>query len=397
MNPRLRKDLELLPLRLKGENYVLVRDPWGLVPEGRLLPFSFLRLVSLMDGTRSLRDLQLRIMEDMGGTLVTLEEVESMVKKLEKEYILEGSAYEQAKQDLIQQYLESPLRRPFNAGKSYPEDPDELRKFLEGLLPERQEPSKRIKALIAPHIDLRVGGRTYGEVYGRLPSSPPQRIVVLGVGHQMDQGLFSISKKDFLTPFGLLKNWKEASEYVSSLNEPVVVSEVFHRSEHSIEFQTLFLRYLYPEEEIQILPVLCGPVSAYLREGTREAYLELCGDFIQRFLEILNQYQDTWIIAGIDLSHIGPKFGDPYPAAVLEPNTREHDKRIISAVSQGDRDSFWESFARSEGRYKVCGFATLALLLEILKDYNAELLGYELWHEAATQSAVSFMGMVCYE
>jgi len=376
---------------------VLIRDPWGLVPEGRLIPLSLFRLVSLMDGTRSLRDLQLKIMESMGGTLITLEEVESIVKRLQSEYILEGSPYEEAKKSIFQQYLDNPLREPFNAGKSYPEDPKELKGFLERLFREGQEPKEQIKALIAPHIDLRVGGKIYGEVYRRLPNTAPQRFILLGVGHQMDQGLFSISKKNFLTPFGPLKNWKEASEYLASLTEPIVVNEIFHRSEHSIEFQTLFIRYLYPNAEIEILPILCGPLSHYLQGGLREAYVELCAPFIQRLLEILSQSQNTWIVAGIDLSHIGPKFGDPYPAAMFEHHAREHDKKIISSILQGNKEAFWNLYTESEGKFKVCGFATLALLLEILKDYKAELLGYEFWHEAATQSAVSFMGMIYYE
>jgi hypothetical protein len=38
----------------------------------------------------------------------------------------------------------------------------------------------------------------------------------------------------------------------------------------------------------------------------------------------------------------------------------------------------------------VCGFSTLAILLELLAERKGYILGYDFWKEEPTQSAVSF-------
>jgi hypothetical protein len=38
----------------------------------------------------------------------------------------------------------------------------------------------------------------------------------------------------------------------------------------------------------------------------------------------------------------------------------------------------------------VCGFSSLACLLEILPGTHGQVLHYEVWHEEPTRSAVSF-------
>ncbi|MFN3535280.1 MAG: AmmeMemoRadiSam system protein B, partial [Desulfatiglandales bacterium] len=251
-----------------------------------------------------------------------------------------------------------------------------------------------IRAVVAPHIDLRVGKDVYGKTYSRLSGISGRNFVILGVGHQMEKGIFSVSPKDFLTPLGLVTNHREYSRRLMAFEEPLVTTELYHRSEHSVEFQTLFLRYLFPESQVRIVPILCGPVLTYLKTPSREAYLGLCKPFIQEMKGILGEDPHTVLIAGIDLSHIGPKFGDPYPAEVLENSTKAHDQEILKAMVEVDPELLWEAYRKTGGRYKVCGFSALALLLELLDGVKGELIAYELWHEPPTQSAVSFAGMI---
>lgn len=396
MNPKLRKDLEFIPLRYEGKTYVLVRDPWELVPEGKLLPLWLFQLLSTLDGSKSKRDLQLAIMQMKGGTLVPLDEIETLIGQLEEDYILDSERLRERIELIKQEYLRREVRDPFNAGRSYPEEKGAFLAYMEGLLETRDRISEEVKAVIAPHIDLRVGKEIYKRTYARLTGTSAREFLILGVGHQMERGIFSLTLKDFRTPLGVIKNYREFTKALMDFEEPLVVEEFYHRTEHSIEFQTLFLHYLVPDQDIRIVPILCGPVSLYLEVPTREAYLDLCGPFIERLKTILSQKPEMVLIAGVDLSHIGPKFGDPYPAHVLEGSTRGHDNQVIKALMERDPELLWDSYRSSGGRFKVCGFSALALLLEILEDVKAELLGYELWHETATQSAVSFVGIVYF-
>ena len=62
-----------------------------------------------------------------------------------------------------------------------------------------------MKALIAPHIDFNRGGPCFAWAYKALAESqPPDVFVVLGTGHSARQ-TFVMSRKDFETPFGVLR------------------------------------------------------------------------------------------------------------------------------------------------------------------------------------------------
>ena len=67
----------------------------------------------------------------------------------------------------------------------------------------------------------------------------------------------------------------------------------------------------------------------------------------------------------------------------------DYDQALRELVAR-DAEAFWGEARRVEDRYNVCGLTALACLLEILPPCACRVLGYELWHEAPTQSAVSF-------
>jgi len=66
---------------------------------------------------------------------------------------------------------------------------------------------------------------------------------------------------------------------------------------------------------------------------------------------------------------------------------------LLKALTALDADSFWEDSGKVKDQYNVCGFAALACLQEVLPPCKGHLLGYEMWHEEATRSAVSYAAM----
>ncbi|MFB0520330.1 MAG: AmmeMemoRadiSam system protein B, partial [Desulfatiglandales bacterium] len=57
-------------------------------------------------------------------------------------------------------------------------------------------------------------------------------------------------------------------------------------------------------------------------------------------------------------------------------------------------DGFWSESRRIEDKYNVCGFSALACLLETLPPSQGHLLGYEIFREDSTRSAVSFAAAI---
>jgi hypothetical protein len=117
--------------------------------------------------------------------------------------------------------------------------------------------------------------------------------------------------------------------------------------------------------------------------------------FLAALKELIGDWnEDTLVVAGVDFSHIGPKFGHSQRAASLLFEAKRHDKLLIEACTKDDVEAFWAELRRVKDYYNVCGFSSLACLLEILPQTQGTLLDYEFWHEEPTQSAVSFAAIV---
>lgn len=394
--PHIRRDLEFFPVQEQGRQLVLIRDNLGLVEQGKVVPPVVYLIMTLLDGTRTVRDLQTVLTRENGGVLVGSDEVERLLTQLDESFLLDSLRFRKAKDRIVDSFTSKGVRPCSHCGAAYPNDAAELETRLGEILnsqPANYQPEGKVIALIAPHIDFAVGHRVYASVYKALEDRAPSRVVLLGVGHQMGGDLFSLTDKDFETPLGVVSSEKSL---ISKLREAggdlIAPNDFAHRSEHSIEFQLLFLKHLH-REPFTIVPILCGSLQGGLPEYTREAYLEKTGPFLTALREILMD-DDTLLLAGVDFSHIGPKFGHELPATHLENQTEAHDRTLLSALSALDPGPYWEESARVKDQFNVCGFSAMACLLEVIPPCGGHILDYQIWHEEPTRSAVTFAGMV---
>lgn len=394
--PKMRNDLEFIPVQHEGRQLVLVRDHLGLVQEGKAVAPALYQVMALLDGFRTMRDLQWELMRQRRGLLVDTDEIKNILAQLDESFLLDSERYKSARNEIVTRFASEPVRVCSHCGQGYPNDPLALRARLDEIL-ETEAPASRpdgtIQALMAPHIDLKVGYKVYSRVYSMLQYTSPKRVILLGVGHQMADDLFSLTDKDFETPLGLVKSDPIPIEPLREKGKGAVSENDFaHRSEHSIEFQLLFLQHIL-KHNITIIPILCGSLQAFLPEYSRDAYLEKAGPFLEALREIVME-PDTLLVAGVDFSHIGPKFGHDRPAEYLEGQSVAHDKKLLEHLSMQDRERFWEESREVKDRFNVCGFSALACLLEVLPPCKGDILDYQVWHEEATKSAVSFAGAV---
>jgi MEMO1 family protein len=394
--PGMRQDLDLVPIQQGRDTYILVRDPLGLGPEGRALPPGTCRFLGLLDGRMSLRDLQMELIRQQGGTLVRLEEVRRLIDRLDREFLLDSPVFRTARRAMVEEFTLMQVRPPSHAGQSYPSDPAELSRRLEGIL--QRSPKRpgdgRVSAVVAPHIDLSAGEMGYASAYGKIRGSRASRIVILGVGHRQEDAPFSVTCKDFDTPVGKVCTDRDAVIRLQrAAPGPLSPDDFAHRSEHSVEFQTLFLSHLFRDRNVRIVPVLVGPVTLFQGEYSRKAFREAAGPFLDALRALLSDARETLLLAGVDLSHVGPKFGDQLPAQALQLESEAHDRALLACLAAGDAEGFWKESIRVRDRYHVCGFGALATLLEVLPPGRGELLHYEMWHEAPTRSAVSFAAL----
>jgi hypothetical protein len=393
--PGVRRDLEFFPVQVQGKQYILIRDHLGLVQEGKAVEIPLYQFMVLLDGTTTVRDLQTALMRQKGGMLVSSDEVKTILAHLDDSFLLESEKFKRAKEGIIAEFVSKRVRPSSHSGRAYPADPRELKQKLDAILalqPDAQKPEGGLIALVAPHIDLSVGGRIYSRAYQALKDSSPKTVMVFGTGHQMAQDLFALSDKNFETPLGLAECDRPWVETLRSAGKDLTAANDFaHRAEHSIEFQVLFLQHLLPPDSFKIVPILCGNLQTTLSEYSRRAYVEKAGRMLEALKGVLEKNgEETLVVAGVDLSHIGPKFGHEMPARYMKGQSEAHDSALLNSLILQDAESFWRESGRVKDQYNVCGFAALACLLEILPPCKGRLLGYEMWHEEATRSAVSY-------
>jgi AmmeMemoRadiSam system protein B len=142
--------------------------------------------------------------------------------------------------------------------------------------------------------------------------------------------------------------------------------------------------------------VLCGSFSRSIQEGG----LPEGDDEVRRFLDALGELaalrgSDWFFVLGIDLAHMGHRYGDSYPAEANRGPMEEvaaRDRERLARVEAWDKAGFWRLVQQNQDDLKWCGAAPLYTLMSALPQARGRLLRYEQWN-IDDQSVVSFAGM----
>lgn len=363
------------------------------------IPTSIVEYLALMDGKRTAEYLARKAAD--AGRSFSVEDFLKIVEILDKEYFLDSPRFKARKEEVDRGYNESLVRPAAHAGSSYPSDPKKLRAMLDGFLAADASSNGHGApvAVIAPHIDFRVGGASYGPAYNALKQSDADTFIILGVAHQMSYDSFMISTKDFDTPLGVMPTDREFIErFRGNVPFELTRNEAAHKREHSIEFQAVFLRHIFPDRDIKIVPILTGSLHDYVESGKGSAATDEKLNTLYATLERTAQELGRKIcyIAGADLCHVGKKFGDHFAAHTILDDVRKHDEEILEAAAKADAEGFLRSLARNRNRYRVCGVAPIYATIRAAQPTAGKVLCYDQWDERERDSAVTFASVVYY-
>ena len=142
---------------------------------------------------------------------------------------------------LVDEFRRLKVREPHLAGRSYPDEPQQLRAYLEELLniPDPPAPTPTASAVrgrVTPHIDRSVGRRVYARAYRAVQEYNPPLVILMGTGHALQGHFFSVSEKNFATPLGEAANARPWSRAVKAAGGKAVSPDDFtHRNEHSLQ------------------------------------------------------------------------------------------------------------------------------------------------------------------
>jgi AmmeMemoRadiSam system protein B len=201
------------------------------------------------------------------------------------------------------------VRPPAVAGLFYPADPRVLAAEVDGLLDavEVSADDTPAPAYVVPHAGYQYSGRTAAHVYARLRAHAAEvsRVVVAGPAHHVPvDGCVVSGAERWRTPLGEVPVDRYAEALAAAGH--VIVDDLPHAPEHSIEVQVPFLQRALGE--VPLLPIVVGVAG------------------VDRVVDVLAAATEpdpagTVVLCSTDLSHYLP-----------EEEARRTDRRTIGLV-----------------------------------------------------------------
>jgi|YNPMSStandDraft_1061717.scaffolds.fasta_scaffold00883_13 hypothetical protein len=402
--PILKRGVEILPAKDKERELILLKDNEGITNQVLVMPVETIALIQFFDGQNSIKDIQNQILK-LTNHLVSEYEIIEFVKQLEQANFLENEKVNEIRRKIYEEFKNSSIRKAIHKGLSYPENILELSSFMAKFLKieEIKFPTQTIIGAISPHIDLIRGGNVYAKTYSELQKSViPDIVIAFGVSHKGGVSPFIFTKKEYETPYGniqvdngLYMKFKEVLWY-----EPDE-EEFFHKDEHSLEFQALWLKYIWRDKTPKWLPILVTDFERFCKKNppSKIEYIEKFFNSAKIILkELLNQNKKVLILAGVDFSHVGPRFGDDIEITPeIKKKIEEYDKKILNLALELKADEFFLNVAETENETNICGLSATYSALRFIKSINPNAKGKFLDYSQADDpfaGFVSFASMV---
>jgi MEMO1 family protein len=182
------------------------------------------------------------------------------------------------------------VRPPAVAGFFYPADPVELQDVVRTLIDRASAVGVTPGAMsyIVPHAGYIYSGSVAAVAYAHLRRAgvKPRRIVIIGPSHRVYlQGIAVSEANIFRTPLGDIPLDTQAKRTLLKRGD-VILSDMPHSQEHSLEVQLPFLQELFAEFEL--VPLVVGAAEPH---------------YVAAVLESVASDPDTLLLASSDLSH----------------------------------------------------------------------------------------------
>ena len=393
--PPLRDRLKIGPITHEGKEAFQVQDLEHLFDHGLILPpFAFV-IASFLDGRREVADVKAQILEHLKVD-VKAEEIEAVVRDLEHNLLLESGRTRERRRQLVDEFSALPSRPArFVQGGSV-----EVAGQLDGYFGSdagagkigvrRDDP---LSGILAPHIDFQRGGPCYTFAYKELAErSDADLFVILGVAHMSPPNPFVVTAKNYETALGPVTTDREAVAALEKrLGKRIYDHEPVHATEHSAEFQAVFLKHARPQAPFTVLPILCSAFEQWCGTASPSTAAEV-EDVLGALREAVAG-RKACIVAGVDFAHVGPVFGDEVEInQELIQWMMAGDTRGLQTIAEGNAESFWNSVMSDGNKRHVCGLSATYAALRLLEGSDGRVHKYGFAPDPAG-GIVSFASM----
>jgi AmmeMemoRadiSam system protein B len=408
--PPLRNDLEVMPSPVPDRPGMLIRDALGFAKGILIVPPPLVPALACFDGASSELDLRAALTRATGEIEVG-ELLRNVLGTFADGGFLENDAFLRLRDDKRQAFAAAPRREPAHAGQAYPEELPALREALRGYAEaagvmatqavggqaSEAAPSGPPLAIAAPHVSPEGGFRSYAAAFSRLgPELRERTFVVLGTSHYGEPDRFGVTRKPYVTPFGPTRTDEaRVLRFARAAGEAVLEEDYCHAVEHSIEFQVLYLQHAVAPD-VRVVPILVGPFAKALLQGGRpedDPVLARAFDALGALRE--GEGGAPVFVLGIDMAHVGRRYGDRFAARASEGRmleVEERDRRRIDRALASDARAFWALVQEGHDPLRWCGVSPLYAFLRAIAPGPGRLRRYEQWN-IDPQSVVSFAAL----
>ena len=386
---------------------LVLRDTQGVTDVQAIVPPVLVAVVARFEGSLTCAEIAQEVSQEVGAD-VPVDVVVRLAAEFERGFFLEGSVFRTARARAERDFAEASVRPASHAGGAYHADARELGRYIERSCLTKAEPvpadGSRMVALVAPHIDPWRGAAGYGAAYGALSAALPsnaETFVLFGTSHAPMREPFALCRKSFATPLGEVDADRPSIDALAALAEGFdpYADQFNHKREHSLEFQVVFLKHLLGDRPARIVPILAGLGAHQARreDPDRDPRVARFIDGVRAMVEA--RPGRVVVIAGADLAHVGPRFGDER-AFDAEQRDRlgRSDRQSIEHATSLDATGFWAHVAADLDQRRVCGLAPIwSLVRSVSGGARGRLLHYEQTTDREDGSIVSHAAVGFYE
>jgi AmmeMemoRadiSam system protein B len=246
------------------------------------------------------------------------------------------------------------MRFPYAAGTFYPGDKKELNELIDFFFNKiksdevLKDKINEVIGIISPHAGYIYSGKTASYGYYFLNLLPPETsFVIFGPNHTGMGKVVSISREDWVTPLGKVRNDTETGEIIKNNSKFAEFDEEAHYFEHSIEVQLPFLQKIIKEPK-------CVEVCIGMQT------IEIVEDLANSIKKIRKNF---CIISSSDFTHFESS-----------ESAKRKDEKAIEYILDFDYEGFIEFAEKSS----ICGYAPVGILMKYAKDEKCKvrLLNY---------------------
>jgi AmmeMemoRadiSam system protein B len=290
--------------------------------------------------------------------------------------------------------LKNLIRQASHAGDWYESNSSVLASSLKNWLSKVTQPKeiKLLKGIIGPHAGYYYSGSTAAWSYANITPSNYNRVILLGPCHY--KGISSCglpSSTIYETPLGNLKVDTEEVGKLSKLKNFVFMKKEDEEQEHSLEMHLPYIKHVFGEQEVKLLPIMVGSLS--------QKSVEYFGKIFSEYLKD----DKTLFVISSDFCHWGINFDYmPYNSADGEvwQHIEKLDKAGISHITNQDPEGFLNYLNLTDNT--ICGRHPITVFLYALKysglETKTNLVYYKQSGQVKSkkQSSVSYASIITY-